>query len=484
MSTSLKVTMTLMREQYEDATFEKNRTRNRRIAALVAMLFLAVSLAFPGIAQADVRKADVIMGDTVDARGLSVVDCPDVVGDYAFVMDEAGTVYFERDADAEVPIASITKVMTAVVALDSAPLDTTITVSEAAAAIGESSAELQAGDSMPLSQALVALMVPSGNDAAQAIAESVGALLLQNQGLDATDPDTCCQAFVDAMNAKAQELGMTHTVYRNPHGLDDGEFTGDQHSSARDVATLAAYAMKKQEIRDVTASDTAICTVSREGKSVGIELTSTDELLNVYEGACGIKTGYTDGAGACFAGACNRGDGDLYSVVLHAPDEWTRFADTQNLWDWVYDNRVTYPLTNSTQTTVDERNGETVPLVAEVAAGAWINKTVDATLANPNATATVFALSGNVSQSVEYKDLRKNVKAGDVVGTITYKQHNEVIATMDMVATETVAAPNVFQGIGIWWNRLLSGISGSQKVADSVFYNDSMIINDKSGSNQ
>ena len=465
-------------------------TKLRKLSIASAMrMFACAGFAFAlsmcmlaPTASADVRKADVIMGDTVESRGLSVVDCPDVVGEYAFVMDQDGTVYFQRNDSEEVPIASITKVMTAVVAIDSVPLDTTITVSENAATIGESSASLMAGDTMPLSEALLALMVPSGNDAAQAIAESVGAIMLQNAGMDSSDPDACCNAFVDAMNAKAAELGLSHTVYRNPHGLDDGEFAGDQHSSARDVAVLCAYAMKNDVFRELTNKDVATCTVNRDGAQESIELTSTDDLLSIYEGACGVKTGYTDGAGACFAGACNRDGKDLYSVVLNSTDEWQRFVDTQSLWDWVYENTVDYPLANSSMTTVDELSGQTVPLIAEVSDGAWINKTVDATFADPQASITEFSLSGNVSQSVEYRELSKNVKAGDVVGTVTFKQHNETIATMDLIATESVAAPNVFQGIGIWWNRLLAGFNGSPKVAESVFYNDSTIINDKSGS--
>lgn len=459
----------------------KERKGIRLGLSALAAAVLALSLALPQAASADVRKADVIMGESVESRGLSVVSCPDISADYACVMDADGTVYFERDDTAEVKIASVTKIMTAVVALDSVPTDTTITVSENAATIGESSAELQAGDTMTLSEALKALMVPSGNDAAQAIAESVGAIMLQSSGGDASDADACCQAFVDAMNAKAADLGMDNTVYRNPHGLDDGEYEGDQHSCARDIAVLCQYAMQKQAIRDVTANDTATCTVNRGGQQVTLDLASTDELLGVYDGACGVKTGYTDQAGACFAGACNRDGEDLYAVVLHASDEAARFTDTETLWDWVYGNVIDYPLANSSKTTVDEETGNTVPLVAEVSDGAWIDRTVKATLADPDATVEVFALSGNVSQSVEYRDLSRNVKAGDVVGTITYKQHNEVVATMDMVATESVDAPNVFQGIGIWWKRLVAGFSGSPKVAESVFYNDSMIINDKSG---
>lgn len=462
--------------------FNINRTPSDTLRTAWALMALACALALfapPAHAWADVRKADVIMGDTVEHRDLPVADCPDISADYAYVVDGDGTVYFQRDDSTEVPIASITKIMTAVVALDSVPTDTKVTVSKTAAEIGESSAELQEGDIMPLSDALAAMMVPSGNDAAQSIAESVGAIMLQSSGADAGDTDACCQAFVDAMNAKAAELGMDDSMFRNPHGLDDDSFSGDQHSTAHDIGILSAYAMGKQAIRDLTSNESATCTVQRDGKNVEISLKSTDELLGVYDGACGIKTGFTDKAGACFAGACNREGQDLYAIVLHASDEYQRFVDTQTLWDWVYQNKVSYPLANSMQTTTDALTGQDVPLVAQVALTSWTDRKVDATLADPSATVTVFALSGNVSQSVEYRELDKSVRAGDVVGTVTYKQRNSTIATMDLVATQNVAAPNLFQSFGVWWKRLLASFNGSQKVAESVFYNDSMLINDK-----
>ena len=457
------------------------RTHRLYLCATFALLALIsiCSLAVPAQAYADVRKADVILGDTVENRGLNVADCPDIAAEFAYVVDEDGTVYFQRDGDEQTKIASVTKIMTAVVALDSVPMDTEITVSEKAASIGESSAELQEGDTMPLSEALKALMVPSGNDAAEAIAESLGALMLESEGKDSSDADACCQAFVDAMNAKAQELGMSNTNYTNPHGLDDEEYEGDMYSSAHDVATLCAYAMQKDGFRDLCDNETETCTVTRDGKSEALELESTDELLGVYEGTCGIKTGFTDTAGACFAGACNRDDKDLYAIVLKSTDEAQRFTDCVSLWDWVYNNTVEYRLANANETTTDEATGENVPLVAKVAATSWIDKTVNATLEDPDAIITVFSLEGNISQSVEYEKNEGAIKAGQKLGTITYKQHNEVVATADIVATESLAAPNPLETIGIFFQR----IGRVQKTAENVFLNDSQILNDKSTSN-
>ncbi len=120
---------------------------------------------------------DIVCGVTAEERGLADAELPDIEAAQAIVMDPNGTVYFERDADTQTKIASITKVMTAIVALENADLSTTITVDHAAATVGESTAHLQEGDTLTLETALRALLIPSGNDAAMAIATTVGAII-------------------------------------------------------------------------------------------------------------------------------------------------------------------------------------------------------------------------------------------------------------------------------------------------------------------
>lgn len=273
--------------------------KGARFFAGALALMLAVALC-PCAAWADVRSSDVIMGATVEMRDLPEDECPSIDAEYACLMAEDGTVLFERKADEQVPIASITKVMTALVALENAPLDTRVEVSRYAASVGESTAGLQAGDVMTLDQALSALLVPSGNDAAVAIAESVGGVLLQNgaaaggaDGSANSDEGTPFAAFVNAMNEKAQQLGMTGSVFANPHGLDMGDFSDEMHCSARDVALLCQAAMKNETFRTAVDQATANVAVTRNGSPTTITLQSTDLLLGVYEGACGIKTGYT-----------------------------------------------------------------------------------------------------------------------------------------------------------------------------------------------
>lgn len=460
----------------------KPRPLNRAVRLLIAfaLSFALCFTCFSQTAYADVRKADIVLSETVDARGLSLAQCPSIDAEHAIVMNADGVVYFERNAYAPAQIASITKIMTALVALENAQSGTYVTVSAYAASAGESSASLQEGDILDFNDALKGLIIPSGNDAAIAIAESVGEIISGGtaKGKDAE------RVFVDRMNALAQEIGLTNTVFTNPHGLDDGEYSSEQHSCAFDVAIVSKKAMENDLFRSIAATPEDIINVKRaDGTQSSITLTSTDAMLSYYEGACGIKTGYTDAAGYCFAGAANRGAGDVYVTVLNSTDENMRFEDTQVLLDWYYEYTVSYPLAHSPSITQMGTGGETkeVPLIAEVAHSDWIDKAVKATLADPEQSIDIFALNGNVSQSVEYNTISGNIRAGDKVGSITFKQRNDELVTVDLLACEDMNAPDLFEGMGIWWDRLFRGFSGQATEAENVLINETPLVSTKAG---
>ena len=436
----------------------------------IACLLIAMLIA-PGAAMAEVRKADIVAGISVDDRGLTVSECPSIDASYAALIAKDGTVYFEREANQPSRIASITKVMTAIVAIDNAPEGTYVGVSQAAAEVGESSAGLQEGDVLDFESALKALLVPSGNDAAVAIAETVGAAMIANDPSLGNDP---MSAFVHAMNEKAAQLGCTDTLYENPHGLDDGVYDGQLHSTAADQAKVAKCAMEYQLIRDIVAGGTTKITVTRDGGPAEVELETTDELLEMYKYAIGIKTGVTDSAGPSFMGAASKDGRELYSVVLGSTDEYQRFADTKELFQWAYDHCIELGLANSDQWATMRVNGQSkeVPIIGAASHADWIDRTVPATLADPEAKIEVFDFEGNVSQSVSFDELHGTINAGDKVGTIVFKQRNQVVAEQDLVAAETVEAPNVIDVVSIWWQRLIGGPA----VADSEVYNVMPII--------
>lgn len=447
-----------------------------RMGTAIASLMLAslLAAACPAAALADVRDSDIVVGKTVQERGLSPFESPDITAENALLVSSEGEVFFARDADEPVRIASITKVMTAIVALENAPLDAVVTVDNDAATVGESSAGLLEGDSMDLETALYALMIPSGNDAAIAIAKSVGALLA---GVDASD-SVAYDTFVAAMNAKAEELGCADTLFTNPHGLDEDEYESDAHSTASDVGIMVAAAMEDETFRAVVdAGDTSIQVTAANGLARPVNLVSTDELIGVYEGICGVKTGTTNYAGFCFAGAASREAGEYYSVVLGAPSSEERFSDTVELLDWVYDGFVDVPLINA-DSFVDSE-GDTVSLVAEIAHNDWVDATVAATVADPALTARVFFAQGSVTQEVTMDELSGDIEEGDVVGRIVFSQDGVTIAECDLVAAESQRAPNFFEEIGVAVDRFIRDMQNQPTVAQSVCFNSPEPLGDR-----
>jgi D-alanyl-D-alanine carboxypeptidase len=219
----------------------------------------------------------------------------------------SGRVLYEDSADKQMLIASTTKIMTAIVAVESGcDLNETVTVTQAHMAEG-SSMYLQVGEEITLEALLYGLMLSSGNDAALAIADHCG------PGLS---------AFVSKMNAKAKELGMSHTSFANPNGLD----AEGHYSTARDMATLAAYAMENETFARIVST-----------KSVtigGHTLYNHNKLLSRYEGCIGVKTGYTIAAGRTLVSCAERNGMRLIAVTLQDSDDW---ADHAALYDYGFE---------------------------------------------------------------------------------------------------------------------------------------------------
>lgn len=429
----------------------------KRSAQLTVGLACAVALVagIPSVAGAQVLTTDNICGKAADARGIAAEDLPDIDASNAFVMGKNGTVYYARSADEQVKIASITKVMTAILAVENCKMDEKITVSNAAATVGNSTAGLLEGDELTVEQALRGLMIPSGNDAAIALAEHVGKKL---------DPKTkdAVATFVKAMNERAKKLGCTGTLFENPHGLDFDEWAGDMHSTAHDVALMMQEAMKDDTIREVMASkDPWIEVTGADGSDHSHSLDTHNVLLG-QDGNIGGKTGTTDDAGYCFASAYNRDGDEIYTVVLNSSTTDQRFADTATLASWYYDHKVTVDIANTQKKTA---NGN--PLMARVSQTDWTDKTIDATLADPTAQATVFSLAGEVTEKVSYDDLSGTVHVGDKVGSVTLKQDGTKIAVMDLVADEEGTGPNPIEWLLVKLDRLGRRIDNRPLTAES-----------------
>jgi serine-type D-Ala-D-Ala carboxypeptidase (penicillin-binding protein 5/6) len=234
----------------------------------------------------------------------------------AIVVDSAGNVLYEKNPDDEINMASVTKVMTAVCALESGvSLDTTVTCVGCSLDENAMVAGYKAGDTSSLRDLMRAMLVYSANDAAYEVAVATGGTY---------------DAFIQKMNDKAAELGMTHTHFVNPHGLDaDGH-----HSSVHDLAILARYAMTNYPFIADTVRLTSV-TVPVGGAETTLE--TSDELLYSYSGMLGIKTGAGNYVTA-FMGCARRKGTTLYTVVLGCQTKDGRFTDTAALLDWAFEN--------------------------------------------------------------------------------------------------------------------------------------------------
>lgn len=240
--------------------------------------------------------------------GASTITPPQTSANGACVVEvDSGRVLCVKNADQQMPMASTTKIMTALVAIEKGNLEQVVTATSPAVGVEGSSIYLKEGEQFTLKDLLYGLMLRSGNDSAVAIACAVGGSV---------------DGFVEMMNQKAAELGATHTHFANPHGLPaDGHYT-----TARDLAIISAYAMRNPVFAEIVS--TKSITIQPDGEGEARLLQNKNKLLTQFNGATGIKTGYTKEAGKCLVGSAERDGKRVVAVVLGAPDMWN---DVQTL---------------------------------------------------------------------------------------------------------------------------------------------------------
>lgn len=226
-----------------------------------------------------------------------------VSAEHAVLMElESGRVLFEKDAHEKKRIASITKIMTAILAIESGKLDETVTVSNQAFGTEGSSLFLARGQKMKLEDLVYGLMLRSGNDAAVAIAEHVGGSL---------------DGFVFMMNKKAEEIGMRNSSFTNPHGLDNTE---NHYSTAYDMALLTRYAMNNETFREI--SSTKEHHAPNPNEKWDYEWNNKNKMLKLYKYSTGGKTGYTKLAKRTLVSTAEKDGMALVAVTLNAGDDW------------------------------------------------------------------------------------------------------------------------------------------------------------------
>ena len=232
----------------------------------------------------------------------------------AVVMEQSSQrVLFEKNSDMHLPMASTTKIVTALTVLEHARLDEVVCIPKEAVGVEGSSIYLREGEHLTVRELLLGLMLRSGNDSAVALALHVGGSV---------------EAFADLMNETARKVGCKDSNFVNPHGLH----APDHYTSAHDLALLTCTALNNADFREIVSTKTA--KISNEGMSYDRILVNKNKLLNSYLGADGVKTGYTKKAGRCFVGSATRNGMQVVVVVLNCGP---MFEETASLLNEAFD---------------------------------------------------------------------------------------------------------------------------------------------------
>jgi D-alanyl-D-alanine carboxypeptidase (penicillin-binding protein 5/6) len=342
---------------------------------------------------------------SVDARAVLVAD------------GRTGDVLYARDEDEQMPMASITKLMTALVTLERARPRDLVTVAPQAVGQGGSTIFLVPGEQLTVRDLLAAALIQSANDAAFALAAHVG--------------DGSVSRFVRLMNEEAAELGLDSTRYARPDGLD----TPKHYTTAEDTFELARLAMQRPLVRRLVRTRTM-----RIGNRT---LRSWNDLLWTFDGLIGVKTGHTDDAGWTEVAAARRDGTTLYAVVLGSPTRARRNADLTELLEWGFDQYARFTLVREGErhaTAAIPFSEERVDLVAAE----------DASHVVRLGSGTEFVERVVAPQTVELP-LRRGQKLGEIVVTDGERE----VARVDLVAARDVDEPGFGERAGWYAERAL-----------------------------
>jgi D-alanyl-D-alanine carboxypeptidase (penicillin-binding protein 5/6) len=335
-------------------------------------------------------------------------------GSYLVVNGKTGEVLAARNAHARVPIASITKLMTVLIALEHVQLTDVVSVKASAAGVGESSIDLRTGEHVTVRDLVKAALIQSANDAAYALAAYAG-------GGDVT-------AFVREMNDKARALRLRDTHFVRPDGLD----APNEHSSAADVTRLARIAMHNREIRDVVrlTSDTI---------AGGRALHTWNDLLGTFPGLIGVKTGHTSAAGWCEVAAARRPGLTMYTTILGSPSRAQRNVDLAALLRWGLSRyRVSSVIRPGRTYALAQAGYGRAPLRLVAAKRVQRAVRVDRLL-----VARILATAA----------VRLPVRAGQQLGVIRVYSGKRLVASRPLVAARSIERPGLAGRVGFYAGR-------------------------------
>ena len=379
----------------------------KRIFAGLLAFLMALCFSFTAFADGmlPVSGEDLLWEETLP----TLAEVSNIPAPHAILMDAAsGKVLFEKDADAPLPPASITKVMTMILVMEALErgdftLEDKVVCSEHASSMGGSQIWLEVGEEMTVNDLLKAVAVASANDAAMALAEfTCGSEL----------------AFVEAMNEKAKELGMVNTHFVNPTGLDaDGHL-----SSARDIALMSRELLKHPLILEYTS----IWTDTLRGGETA--LTNTNKLVRHYNGCTGLKTGTTDGAGSCLSATAERNGLSLIAVCMGADTSDHRFSSCRTMLDYGF----------SAFEAVTPELPSDLPKRIPVTGG--VEETAGLLCGTPSPVTVEKEKSGNITYRLDLPEsIAAPVEEGAELGSISFLLDGETLQTIPLTAGNSVA---------------------------------------------
>lgn len=331
---------------------------------------------------------------------------------YVLMEQSSGRVLSEMNPDEKLPIASVTKIMTMLIIMESVDagiikLDDMVTVSDNAMSYGGSTMFLESGEQLSVSDMLKGIAVASANDGCVAMAEHLS-------GSE--------QAFVDKMNVRAKELGMNNTNFVNTNGLDEE----NHYSSARDVAIMSRELLKHDKITEYTS---IWMDELRGGK---FQLANTNKLIRFYNGANGLKTGSTSEALCCLSASAKRNDMQLIAVVLGSPTSEKRFSSAKALLDYGFANYKIEKLVDNNEKICDVN---------------VINGVVDSVSAVAESEKCRLSEKNNTDKTQRRvfinEDIIAPINAGDVIGSVEFCVNEKVIETVPLLADASIAKKTV-----------------------------------------
>lgn len=336
-------------------------------------------------------------------------------------------VLYEKNAHERMAMASTTKIMTCIVALESGKLDEVVTVSKVAARAPKVKLNLQVGEKQRLGDLLYSLMLESHNDTAVAIAEHVGGSV---------------EGFCQMMTEKAKSIGANDTCFETPNGLD----AQNHYSTPYDMALIAAYAIDKPEfIKIINTPNVEIPTTKIEG-SKNHALVNKNRFLHQYEGAEGVKTGYTSKAGHCFVGAVNKDNMELIGVALGAgwdsKGKSRKYTDVIKLMNYGYNNYKKYKVLDegAEKGTLKVVNGKTDEVTL------YCDETI------------ILPLTESEKASIEIKktvsdQIEAPLKEGQVVGKVEVVCNNQILKESNLIVKEKVGKATLLDKIKRFFNH-------------------------------